>query len=158
MDKTKVWTTEIVEDTRRKMESGQATDLSCFFPHDIDFRRANINFKYTQEEQMEIVRCANDILYFADKYAYSMTDEGIQKITLRPYQRRMLKCFQDNRWIILLASRQVGKCLSYNNVINITNGKDIYIGLLYYEMLARQRKLTFIEKIIKLLYKLYVRL
>ena len=112
MDRNKVWTSKEVEDTRRKLEIGEEVDASCFYIHDMDMRRANINFMYTPDEQQEVIRCANDILYFADKYAYSMTDDGIQKITLRPYQRKMLKCFQENRWTILLASRQIGKTVT----------------------------------------------
>lgn len=112
METNRVWTTEKVNEVRRKIELGEEVDSGCFSVHDINMRRANINFKYTLEEQEELVRCANDILYFADKYAYSMTDEGIQKITLRPYQRKMLKCFQDNRFTVLLASRQIGKTVT----------------------------------------------
>lgn len=162
MDRSKIWTTELVEDARRKLQNGEEVDLSCFCVHDMNLRRANINFKYTPEEQQEIVRCANDIIYYADKYAYSMTDDGIQKITLRPYQRRMLRTFQDNRWIILLASRQVGKCSIFNTNVTLINKngdeyveKSVKLGLLYYTVLSDRRKLTFLEKIIFSLYKLY---
>lgn len=112
MDSSKIWSTELVEDARKKIENGEDVDKSCFCPYDMNLRRANINFKYTPEEQQEIVRCANDIIYFADKYAYSMTDDGIQKIALRPYQRKMLKHFQDNRFVCMCASRQIGKTVT----------------------------------------------
>lgn len=161
MDRSKVWTTELVNDAKNKLEQGVPTDLSCFFVHDLDLRRANINFKYSQEEQKEVVRCANDILYFADKYAYSMTDDGIQKITLRPYQRRMLKSFQDNRWVILLASRQVGKCVFSANVDMSKDGYSINktnMNLLYYTALRDTRRLTPIEFLIFNLYRLYAKL
>jgi hypothetical protein len=38
-----------------------------------------------------------------------MTDEGVKRITLRKYQRKILKAFQHNRFNALLASRQIGK-------------------------------------------------
>ena len=41
-----------------------------------------------------------------------MTDEGYMKIRLRPYQERVLKSYQDNRWNIFLAPRQVGKTIT----------------------------------------------
>jgi hypothetical protein len=41
-----------------------------------------------------------------------MTDEGIQQITLRPYQEDMLEGFQDNRFVVMLASRQIGKTVT----------------------------------------------
>lgn len=107
-----VWTTQKVNETIKKIESGLDADRSCFYQGDFNFRNGNINFAYTQEEQEELVRCANDVRYFADKYCHAMTDEGIQQIKLRPYQEKMLKNFQDNRYVIMLASRQIGKTIT----------------------------------------------
>lgn len=107
-----VWTTKSVNETIARIEAGIDTDTSCFYQGDIYFRNGDINFKYSREEQEEIVRCANDVLYFADKYCFAMTDEGISKISLRPYQQDMLKDFQENRYIIMMASRQIGKTIT----------------------------------------------
>lgn len=107
-----VWTTKKIDETIVRVEQGLDTDKSCFYQGDVNFRNGNINFKYTVEEQEEIVRCASDVLYFADKYCFAMTDEGISKINLRDYQRDMLKDFQDNRYIIMMASRQIGKTVT----------------------------------------------
>jgi hypothetical protein len=41
-----------------------------------------------------------------------MTDEGYMKIQLRPYQEMVLRSYQDNRWNIFLAPRQVGKTIT----------------------------------------------
>jgi hypothetical protein len=107
-----IWSTERVNDTIAKMEAGLEVDKSCFYQSDINLRNGNINFKYTKEEQEELVRCASDVLYFAEKYCFAMTDDGISKIKLRPYQRDMLRAFQDNRYCVLLASRQIGKTVT----------------------------------------------
>jgi len=40
-----------------------------------------------------------------------MTDSGLQTITLRDYQIEMLRHFQNNRFTITLASRQIGKTI-----------------------------------------------
>lgn len=156
METNKLWTTALVEEARRKVESGEECDKSCFNQYDMNFRRANINFKYTQQEQEEVVRCANDILYYADKYCFAMTDDGIRKINLRPYQRRMLKCFQDNRFVCLLAARQTGKCHFSSKIYIKKNGKvyEENVNLLYYKALGKVRKLTFTEKITSSLYLL----
>lgn len=155
-----IWSTEKLNDTIYKIENGQETDKSCFYQGDFNFRNGNINFKYTHEEQEEIVRCASDVIYFANKYCHAMTDDGIKKITLRPYQQDMLKGFQDNRYVIMLASRQIGKCLVYDSKINIYDKQkeryfSISIGNLYYMSLRQKRKLTFIEKMKWILWKLY---
>jgi len=47
------------------------------------------------EVEFELARCATDIVYFAEKYAVVMTDEGIQQVKLREYQKRMLRNFQE---------------------------------------------------------------
>ena len=41
-----------------------------------------------------------------------MTDEGIQQVKLRDYQKQMLRDFQHNRFNIVLASRQMGKTVT----------------------------------------------
>jgi hypothetical protein len=69
-------------------------------------------FEYTEEEITELARCANDIVYFAEKYAVVMTDDGVQQVKLRDYQKQMLSDFQHNRFNIVLASRQMGKTVT----------------------------------------------
>jgi hypothetical protein len=108
--KTRVWNSTLVEDCIRKIENGDILQGGTpFHEGDIDFRSADIIYEYSEEEIKEIARCANDIVYFANKYCVSMTDEGIRKITLRPYQEDILRHYQNNRWIVFLASRQIGK-------------------------------------------------
>ena len=158
-----IWTTALVNEQIARMEAGLEVDTGCFYEGDKTLRKAEINFQYTKEEQLELVRCAEDVLYFANKYCFAMTDEGIQKIDLRDYQKDMLKDFQDNRFIVMLASRQIGKCLLYNSKINIYDKKRKYyfklsIGKLYFLNLKLQRKLTFIEKIKYVLWTLYDKL
>ena len=158
-----IWTTKKVNETLKMIESGLDVDKSCFYQGNVNFRNGNINFKYTPEEQEEIVRCASDVLYFADKYCHAMTDEGIRKINLRPYQQDMLKNFQDHRYVIMLASRQIGKCVLYNSKIEIydTLKKGYFkmsIGNLYYMTLKSNRKLTFLENIKWRLWRLYDKL
>jgi hypothetical protein len=108
----KIWTTKLVNETLKKMEAGAAADTSCFWNQDTGFRAADINFQMTQEETEEFVKCSDDIIYFSNKYCYAMTDEGVANIDLRPYQIEMLKAFQHNRFIVMLASRQIGKTVT----------------------------------------------
>ena len=59
-------------------------------------------FEYTDDEVTELARCATDIVYFAERYAVVMTDNGIQQVKLREYQKRMLRNFQEERFNIVL--------------------------------------------------------
>jgi hypothetical protein len=91
-----------------------------------------------------------------------MTDEGVQQITLRPYQENMLEDFQDNRFVVMLASRQIGKCSLYDTKVTIKykdgSIKLVSVGNLYYITLSIERKLTLIEKIKWSFWKLYDKL
>jgi hypothetical protein len=54
-----------------------------------------------------------DPVYFAKKYAKVISlDRGLVSFDLYPYQEKMLKHFNDNRFSIVLACRQSGKSIS----------------------------------------------
>ena len=58
----------------------------------------------------DIKKCAQNILYFAENFFYIVSlDEGKQTIDLHLCQKRVLRKMRDNRFFILLASRQIGK-------------------------------------------------
>lgn len=108
-----VWSTKKVNDLVVAMDQGYRPKVSLPFYEGKQFlRKGNIVFEYTDEEIHEIVRCASDIVYFAEKYAVVMTDEGIRQVKLRDYQKEMLRNFQHERFNVVLASRQMGKTVT----------------------------------------------
>jgi hypothetical protein len=67
-------------------------------------------YEYTPEMIKEIAKCKKNILHFASNYFYIINvDDGRQKIKLHKFQKRILKSLMENRFNILLASRQIGK-------------------------------------------------
>jgi hypothetical protein len=115
----------------------------------------------TEEEQQEYIKCALDVHYFTEKYCKVKTEDGtINNIKLRDYQKEILDNFINNRFNILMASRQVGKCSYFNTLCSIEKDNMIInfrIGKLYYYMLKKERKLTLLEKLkIKLYDFLYM--
>lgn len=85
--------------------------------------RPDAQFNWTPEMIAEIKKCKDDIHYFAEKYFHIVTlDEGKQKISLYPAQRRVLKSLQKYRFNIINASRQSGKALALNTPIPTLNG------------------------------------
>lgn len=67
-------------------------------------------FAYTKEMVEEIEKCKKDILYFAENYFFILNlDEGRIKIKLYKAQKRILRKMIDDRFFVLLASRQIGK-------------------------------------------------
>lgn len=125
-------------------------------------RRPNLTFAMTDEELQEYFKCKMSCQYFAQKYCYIKREDGsIGPMTLRDYQKDIIDLYTNNRFSILMASRQVGKCSLFDTkVIIYSNGneKEISLGELYFETIKNERKLTFLEKIKYFLYKLYIKL
>ena len=80
-------------------------------------------FEYTPEMVQEIKKCEENVLYFAENYFYIISiDEGKQKIKLHTYQRRALRMMRDNRFSLLLFSRQTGKALALDTPVPTPGG------------------------------------
>jgi hypothetical protein len=110
---SRVWNSSRVAECLRLEEEGKdIVGGTPFHEGDISWRAADIVYEYSEEELKEIARCATDVVYFANNYCMAMTDYGIQKITLRPYQEDVLRNFQDHRFNVFLASRQIGKTVT----------------------------------------------
>lgn len=112
-----IWSTEKIDRMLEEYHEGlrdiKGTKNSPFFSNDIQSRRANITFEYTQDELEEIRKCAQDVKYFVRKYVYVMTDDGRIKIEhLRDYQDEILDAFVKYDRNILMASRQIGKTVT----------------------------------------------
>ena len=78
-------------------------------------KRPGCQTEFTQEQMKEFMRCARDIIYFAQTY-FTVIEEkrGKHVIKLFDYQIETLKAFIENRFVVLNFGRQLGKstCLS----------------------------------------------
>lgn len=107
------WSTKAVIDLMESITNGDSMPRqNPFAEGDTDWRGANIAFEYDQSELEEIVRCQKDILYFANNYCFSKTDNGVEKIRLRDYQEQVIKAYAENDRVVFLASRQIGKTIT----------------------------------------------
>ena len=67
-------------------------------------------FEYTPEMINELKKCKKNLLHFAENYFFIINlDRGKEKIKLYSCQKRVLRNLRDNRFVILLSSRQSGK-------------------------------------------------
>jgi len=65
---------------------------------------------YTKEQVAALKKAKRNILYFAENFFYIVNlDTGKETIKLYPAQKNALRDMRDNRFYILLASRQIGK-------------------------------------------------
>jgi hypothetical protein len=107
-----IWTSESVDWALEMYKNGQKPGHSPFFEGNIDLRKGDIVFQYTDEEINEIVKCKRNIVYFIEKYCKVKRPDGkIGPIKLRRYQYRQIKDFLENDEIILGWSRQSGKTI-----------------------------------------------
>lgn len=80
-------------------------------------------FEYTSEMIKNIKKCEQNLLFFAENYFYIIDpDEGRTIIKLYKYQKDALRMLRDNRYNLLLASRQIGKALDVNTPIPSPDG------------------------------------
>ena len=110
-EETFSWTSEKVEQLMIALDEGYKPKATPFYEGNPNLRKGNIVFNYTPHEIREIKKCATDIVYFANTYCTVMTDHGLQTIKLRLYQEEMLRQFQQERFNVCLASRQIGKTI-----------------------------------------------
>jgi hypothetical protein len=157
-----VFTTKLIDEATDRINDGIVIKRyqNPWLKSEVGLRRAGVAFRMTPDEQQEYVRCALDVHYFVEKYCKVKREDGsIGSIKLRDYQKEILDNFVNNRFNILMASRQVGKCFSFNTIISIERDGiqyDIRFGKLYYSMISKERKLTILEKLkIKLYDYLY---
>lgn len=130
------WSSKKTEQLLVKIDDGYRPKTTPFYEGNPIYRKGNIVYDYTPEEIGEIQKCATDIVYFANNYCTVMTDEGLRTIVLRPYQEEMLEHFVDNRLSIVLASRQIGKCVLPTSEIKVKIRNNDILNLLpsYYEL------------------------
>lgn len=154
-----VLTTDIINDIEERENLGKILKRyeKIWFANTRGVRKPYLTFAMTEDEFEEYVKCKIDIHYFAEKYCQIKREDGtVGPMRLRDYQKDIIDLYTKNPRSILMASRQTGKCITYVTEILIIseNGEKIKIpiGLLYYNELKKERKLTFLEKIKNQLY------
>jgi len=124
-------------------------------------KRANVTNEFTQEQLIELARCAADPVYFARNYIKIVNvDDGLVPFNMWPFQEKMLRTFHENRFSICKLPRQP---LKDNTPIPTPNGftkiRDLKIGDCVYDLYGKQTKVINkigyknTEKCYKLLFK-----
>lgn len=112
-------------------------DTSKYYLGNENLPTKGAQFEYTPEQMRELSKCSKNILHFAENYFYILNiDDGKKKIKLYKAQKRVLRQMMDNRFFILLASRQIGKALALDTPIKTPTGwttmGDLKIGDVVY--------------------------
>ncbi len=107
-----LWTTESVELAVKGLGEGYKLKENPFLKSvkGALLRKANLPFKYTEDEIECMQICAEDKLFFGNNFGKLKDGEkGWQNITLRTYQENLLQRYDDNRWNLIMFPRQSGK-------------------------------------------------
>ena len=107
-----------------------------FYQGNENILRKDATFKWTDEMVAENNLCMKNILRFAEQHFYIVTEEGKKKIELYKFQKRLLKAFKNNRFNVVLSSRQSCKCFKINTLCKIRNKitcliEEISVGEFY---------------------------
>ena len=83
-----------------------------------NLKRKGINIDWTQDKIEEFIKCANDPVYFAEKYIQIVhVDKGLIPIRLYDYQKDIVNKITDNRRCAVVTARQSGKTTTASAVI-----------------------------------------
>lgn len=108
-----IWTTETVVLAKNGLLQGlklTANPFNMGIKGGVLFRKANIPFKMTPEEEEVYRMCFNDKKFFGNNLvSLKDGDKGWKRITLRDYQEKLLDSYDKNRWNIVMYPRQSGK-------------------------------------------------
>lgn len=75
-------------------------------------KNPNQRTEYTVEQIQELTKCASDVVYFCRKYIKVRHPvRGSIPLVLYPYQEKMMKLYQENRFSVVLSARQTGKSI-----------------------------------------------
>lgn len=154
-----IWSTEKINKLIKDHEDG-LVDIagyknSPFLSNNIEHRKPRINFSYTKYEMDELRKCAADPIYFGEKYCKLFTEKGYVSVKLRDYQQGIIEGIHEHRNCIIMASRQIGKCLSFSTLVNVlykNEEKEVPLYWIYFKLLKDRKMLSFKNYILYVLY------
>lgn len=85
-------------------------------------KRSGVPVQWSEERIREYQKCANDPMYFAEKYIQIVhVDRGLIPIDLYDYQEEIIDKYNNSRRVAVVTSRQAGKCVFINTSIRVRN-------------------------------------
>jgi hypothetical protein len=115
IDNSNIITTEKIKEIQEKERLALPLKLTerLWFKNNPGVRRSGIKFAMTHDELNEYLKCKLSVYYFAEHFCKIKLEDGtIGNMKLREYQKEIIKLYTENRYSILMASRQSGKTVS----------------------------------------------
>ena len=169
----RIYSTALINQLIKDRQMGYDIDYDPFYMRDLDLRAPGITFRMTEEEMEIYQKCYDDAVWYVENFCRFMTDKGLDVVELRDFQKNVISIVTEetyipenddfgpkNRNIVWMAARQSGKCLIFNQLVNLeqplsNNSKNnIPISDIYY----MGTKVTLLQRVKKFLYKIYNKL
>lgn len=81
-----------------------------FYKNNRKLKAAGVKIGVTKHQVQEMLKCAQDPLYFVERYVKIVTmDHGVVPFVPHPFQREIIQTLGNNRKVIVKCPRQVGK-------------------------------------------------
>ena len=78
-----------------------------------NLKKPNQEVDYTYKQVQELKKCAQDPVYFIKNYVQIQhPTKGSLPFKLYPYQEKMIRAYQENRYTVVLSARQTGKSIT----------------------------------------------
>ena len=104
-----------------------------FYNANPNLKSAGVSVDYTPDQLQEYIKCKDDQIYFIEKYIKIISlDRGLISFLLYDYQKKFIAAMHENRFVISLQPRQMGKCLSLNTKVKLrqkSTGKLVEVTL-----------------------------
>ena len=136
--KSRIYSTARINQMLDDLNNGGEPDMTPFWHGMQQYRDHGVRFEYTQEELDEIDKCSLDPIYFISHYATFVNDRGRSLVKLRDYQERTIRLYGDEVWdpvsetvipknrrIVIMQSRQTGKCVTMDTKVYVNENIDI---------------------------------
>lgn len=109
-------------------------------------KRAYAKNTYGPQQLQELAQCAGDPIYFMRHFVKVQHPlKGAVPFILHDFQKDMVNAFDTHRFNISMASRQLGKCVTFN--INVlADDAHIEIGSLVPLRGLKRRLITWLER------------
>lgn len=86
------------------------TDKPLYYLGNEKLKAAGVKIPFTQFQASEYLKCAEDPIYFIENYVKIVNlDGGLVLMKLHPFQKEVIRTYQNERKVIQLAPRQTGK-------------------------------------------------
>lgn len=81
-----------------------------YYEGNANLKNKNVSINFTEEQVQEYIKCANNPIYFIEKYIKIVNmDEGLVSFKMYPFQKEIVKTIHNNRFVICKIPRQSGK-------------------------------------------------